>query len=119
MPLRLVSGAAAFALIATISPAHAAPAPPGERPAKQSTWAEADKSGFGTARATRSNVWFTLQHGRVSEVFYPDLSTPSVRSLELRVSGEGFSDRLPKDATTVTTRPDSRSLRYTQVATDD
>ena len=52
----------------------------------RSTWTEADKSGFGTARTTRSNVWFTLQQGRVSEVFYPDLSTPSVRTLDFVVT---------------------------------
>ena len=44
---------------------------------------EADKAGFGTAHSRQSRVWFTLQGGRVSEVFYPDLSTPSLRTLEL------------------------------------
>src|SRR4051794_36510638 len=121
MPLRLMAGAAACAVVLTgfspVVPTSAEPAPRAKH--ARSTWAEADKTGFGTARATRSNVWFTLQRGRVSEVFYPDLSTPSVRSLELRVSGEDFSDRLSTDATTVTSRPDPRSLRYTQVATDD
>ncbi|WP_243056649.1 glycoside hydrolase family 15 protein [Nocardioides sp. SR21] len=119
MFLRLVAGATAFALSAPLSPSTAAPAPPEDRPARQSTWAEADKTGFGTARATRSNVWFTLQRGRVSEVFYPDLSTPSARSLEFQVWGEEFSDKLSQDATTATTRSDPRSLRYTQVATDE
>ena len=57
------------------------------RPGHHATWTEADKTGFGTARSRGSNVWFTLQQGRTSEVFYPDLSTPSVRSLELVVTG--------------------------------
>src|SRR5687768_3964594 len=108
MPLRLVAGATAFAVVLTgfsLAPPSSAEPAPRAKPAR-STWAEADKSGFGTARATASNVWFTLQRGRVSEVFYPDLSTPSVRSLELKVSGEEFSDRLSKHATTVTTRSD-------------
>lgn len=100
-----------------VVPSAAEPVP--DAKPTRSAWAEADKSGFGTARAVSSNVWFTLQRGRVSEVFYPDLSTPSIRSLDLRVSGEEFSDRLKRDATTVVTRPDPRSLRYTQVATDD
>ena len=73
----------------------------------------------GSARraARRSNVWFTLQGGRMSEVFYPDLSTPSVRSLELRrhrrrdvhrprVDGHDDHGR---------DRPDPRSLRFTQI----
>ena len=105
------------------SPASAASAGPAARaertapgsPGEKSTWTEADKSGFGTARARRSNVWFTLQHGRVSEVFYPDTSTPSVRSLELVVTdGSTFTDR--ESAMRVSTRrPDASSLRFAQV----
>ena len=88
-----------------------------ERGAK-STWTEADKSGFGTSRSRSSNVWFTLQGGRTSEIFYPDLSTPSVRSLELMVKGEDFVDRASRDMTTTVTRSDPASLRYTQVHED-
>ena len=81
-------------------------------------WTEADKAGFGTARARRSNVWFTLQRGRTSEVFYPDLSTPSVRNLELVVTdGRTFTDRESTDTRHRTTRPDARSLGFTQVNT--
>lgn len=88
-----------------------------ERGAK-STWTEADKTGFGTARARRSNVWFTLQDGRVSEVFHPDLSTPSTRALELVVTdGRTFTDRETEDVDVVTTRPDEASLRFRQVGT--
>ena len=55
-------------------------------------WTEADKAGFGTARTRESRVWFTLPGRRLSEVFYPDLSTPSVRSLELTVSDGTTTD---------------------------
>ena len=78
----------------------------------KATWAEADKAGFGTARSLGSNVWFTLRGGNVSDVFYPDLSTPSVRTLELVVVGDDFVDRPP--AGTAVSRPDPRSLRYRQ-----
>ncbi len=123
---RALVGTAALALagglaVATPAPAHAAPpgAPgaPGA-PGDKATWTEADKTGFGTARTRRSNVWFTLQRGRTSEVFYPDLSTPSVRSLELVVVGRGFTDRESTDMRHRTTRPDARSLRFRQVNTD-
>ncbi len=84
----------------------------------KTVWTEADKSGFGTARTRRSNVWFTLQRGRASEVFYPDLSTPSVRNLELVVTdGATFTDRESGDMRHRTVRPDERSLRSTQVNT--
>lgn len=96
------------------SPGGRAPGDPGH----EATWTEADKTGFGTARTRASNVWFTLQRGRTSEVFYPDLSTPSVRSLELVVTGDGFSDRQSTDMRHRTTRPDARSLTFRQVDTD-
>ena len=82
-------------------------------------WTEADKTGFGTAHGRQSRVWFTLQGGRVSEVFYPDLSTPSLRTLELLVTDGKHTDRQSRDMTTVVTRPDDRSLRFTQVSTDN
>ena len=67
-------------------PGRAGAGAPGARGAqREQDWAEADKAGFGTAHGRKSRVWFTLESGRVSEVFYPDLSTPSIRMLELMV----------------------------------
>ena len=63
-------------------------------------------------------MWFTLRGGSVSEVFYPDLSTPSVRSLDLTVSDGTTTDVQSSDMRTVVARPDERSLRFTQVSTD-
>ena len=34
-------------------------------------WFPATKTGFGTSYTTASNVCFTLQGGRLSEVYYP------------------------------------------------
>ncbi|WP_432477682.1 glycoside hydrolase family 15 protein [Nocardioides sp. GXQ0305] len=124
MTSRLLSGVTALAVTGllvlstqTASGSEAA-ARPGDRGTK-STWTEADKTGFGTARDRSSNVWFTLQDGRMSEVFYPDLSTPSVRSLELVVTdGETFTDRTSRHTESTVERPDPRSLRFTQVNTD-
>jgi len=82
-------------------------------------WDEADKTGFGTSKTRQSKVWFTLQGGRISEVFYPDLSTPSVRNLELTVTDGTHQDRQGTDMTTVVSRPDERSLRFTLVSTDN
>ena len=90
---------------------------PADAPHKKG-WTEADKTGFGTARTRKSWVWFTLQAGRVSEVFYPDLSTPSVRSLQLTVDDGTTTDEQGTGMSTVVTRPDERSLRFTQVSTD-
>ncbi|UMG93028.1 hypothetical protein [Nocardioides sp. TF02-7] len=101
-------------------PVGTASPPPPPDTGRKHTWTEADKTGFGTARTRRSNVWFTLQRGRTSEVFYPDLSTPSVRTLELMVSDRrrSFLDRASRDMRTTVRRPDARSLRFTQVHVD-
>src|SRR4051794_1543310 len=125
--LRILVGSTAVALtVSTLGglvPTAAAPdttartAAPGA-PGHKATWTESNKTGFGTARTRGSNVWFTLQRGRTSEVFYPNLSTPSVRSLELVVTGPGFTDRESSDMRHRTTRPDPRSLRFRQVDTD-
>jgi glucoamylase len=75
--------------------ADTAPGGPGQRP----TWAPANKDGFGTAKDTGSKVWYTLQGGGLSEVYYPDLGTPSVRDLQFIVSdGHSFAER-ESDAT--------------------
>jgi glucoamylase len=89
-----------------------------DAPAAKKGWTEADKAGFGTARNRGSRVWFTLRGGEVSEVFYPDLSTPSVRSLGLTVSDGTTTDDQGTDMATVVSRPDERSLRFVQVSTD-
>ncbi|KAA1418206.1 glucoamylase [Mumia zhuanghuii] len=111
-----VSAVLGASLLAAVPAAGAPRAPAPDGPGLKSTWTEADKTGFGTARSRRSNVWFTLQRGRVSEVFYPDLSTPSVRSLELVVTdGATFTDRESVQMRPSTTRPDARSLRFKQI----
>ncbi len=123
MSLRLLAGTVAIGVavtgsVATLPTSDAAP-PPAAKDGKQRDWTEADKTGFGTSRTRASNVWFTLQGGRTSEVFYPDLSTPSVRSLEIRVtdSDRTFTDG-PADMNTTVERPDPRSLRFVQTHTD-
>jgi glucoamylase len=79
-------------------------------------WTEADKDGYGTATTTASKVWHTLDDGRLTEVFYPDLGTPSVRSLEFVVSdGKGFSQRDTQARNRSVEMIDPQSLTYRQV----
>jgi glucoamylase len=67
-------------------------------------WLPANKTGFGTSYTTASNVWFTLQNGRLSEVYYPRIDTPSVRNLDFIVTdGKTFATRA-QDASTSRTR---------------
>jgi glucoamylase len=108
---------AAAVLPVAAAPAHAEPAP--GAPGQKAVWTEADKDGFGTSHSLASTVWHTLDDGRLTEVYYPDLGTPAVRDLQLVVSdGRSFAER-EEDATRQRVRLlDSKSLGYRQVNTD-
>jgi glucodextranase-like protein len=107
----VISGAALIAALASPDAGHAATSAvaPGA-PGAAATWAPADKHGFGTSAGTASKVWYTLEHGELTEVYYPDLGTPSLRDLQLIVTdGSTFAD-LERDATTSkVTMPDPHS----------
>lgn len=75
-----------------------------DRKGADADWLPANKTGFGTSHTTASNVWFTLQNGRLSEVYYPRIDTPSVRNLDFIVTdGKSFATRA-QDASTSLTR---------------
>src|SRR3954471_10892589 len=76
-------------------------------------WTPADKDAFGTATAPQSKVWHTLQNGELTEVYYPDLGTPSVRDLQFVVGTERETDA----TTHVTQLVDPKSLTYRQINT--
>src|SRR5215203_1300960 len=88
-------------------------------PGEKAIWTEADKDGFGTSTTTESKVWFTLDDGKLTEVYYPDLGTPSVRDLQFVVSdGQTFAE-LESEATNQQVQlVDGRALAYRQVNTD-
>jgi glucoamylase len=48
-------------------------------------WPTAAKNGFGTSNTLASKVWFTLANGEMTEVFYPTVDMPSVKTLQLHV----------------------------------
>ncbi|HYQ91513.1 MAG TPA: glycoside hydrolase family 15 protein, partial [Candidatus Competibacteraceae bacterium] len=54
-------------------------------------WTSSAKSGIGTALSDKSLVWFTLSHGILNEIYYPDPDRPRTRDLGLIVTaGEDF-----------------------------
>ena len=59
-----------------------APGAPGTLP----TWTPGSKEAVGTATSAHSHVWFTLEGGILTEVYYPRLDTADVRTLEFAVS---------------------------------
>ena len=77
-----------------------------------------DKNGFGTARGTASKVWYTLRDGKLSDVYYPRIDTPSIRDSQFVVTdGSTFTDREDTDARSRVTLLDRRSLTYRLVNT--
>ena len=71
--------------LGVVATAAAKPPSPGA-PGDIHVWAPADKHGFGTAEQVASKAWFTLRQGSLSEIYYPDLSTPGFRGLQFAVS---------------------------------
>ena len=114
--VRRLLAVAAVALFVVPGAARAANAP--GAPGDVATWTEGDKDGIGTATGTTSRAWLTLDDGELTEVYAPDLGTPSLRDLQLVVSdGRTFAEREREDATHTTTLVDPRSLTYRQVNT--
>jgi glucoamylase len=54
-------------------------------PGHDAHWLSAAKNGFGTANSVASRVWFTLDDGVMTEVYYPTLDVPNVQMLQLVV----------------------------------
>ncbi|TDV44840.1 glycoside hydrolase family 15 protein [Actinophytocola oryzae] len=86
-----------LSVLALVATTAAAPAGGGEAPGAPgdpAVYQPADKQGLGTAHGgPESPVWFTLGGGRMTEVFYPDLSTPATRELALLVTdGRSFTE---------------------------
>jgi glucoamylase len=69
------------------NPQRVAPGGPGIEP----RWTRGAKSAVGTAYSTSSRVWYTLDRGSVTEVYYPTIDTPQIRDLQfLFTDGETF-----------------------------
>src|SRR3974377_1268223 len=91
-----------------------APGAPGTMP----TWTPGSKEGVGTATATDSRVWFTLEGGVLSEVYYPRLDTANVRSLEFAVSDGKKTWIESKDLVHSIERIDEHALVFRQTSRD-
>lgn len=49
-------------------------------------WTSSDKAGVGTALSAHSSVWFTLSHGILNEIYYPQVDRACTRDLGLIVT---------------------------------
>jgi glucoamylase len=101
---------------ALAGPDGAAPGAPGIT----ENFLPADKSGIETSTTTASTVWLTVQkEGGLGEIYYPDLSTPSGRTLQFVVADpQRHSVRANEAATVRTDLGDGSSLSYRQTFTE-
>ena len=93
-----------FAALCACPPSVLSEPPAGSlvRKGANADWLPANKTGFGTSYTTASNIWFTLQNGRLSEVYYPRIDTPSVRNLDFIITdGQTFAARAQDASTSV------------------
>src|SRR5689334_22995329 len=68
-------------------------------PGKAPHWTSSAKQAVGTAVSPQANLWFTIHHGKVTEVFYPRADQPAIGSLQLIVTGpRGFYSEEEADA---------------------
>ncbi len=107
---------AAFLLLASSMAAalHAqnAPGAPGAVP----TWTTGSKDGLGTSTTAESKVWYTLQGGIMTEVYYPRLDVANTRTLEFAVSDGKHVWLESKDMQHQTVRARMDALVYQQVS---
>jgi glucoamylase len=62
-------------------------------------WTSSAKTGVGTALSDKSQVWFTLSHGILNEVYFPTIDKACLRDMGLIVTdGNGFFSEEKRDA---------------------
>jgi glucoamylase len=114
---RKVSGLAIASLLlagSSVLPGQTAPGAPGAVP----TWTAAGKDGIGTSLTAASKVWFTLEGGILTEVYYPRVDMADARGLEFAVSDGKRVWIESQDLRHTIERIDARALLFRQVSTD-
>lgn len=85
-------------------------------PGTDAHWPSAAKNGFGTSNTVASKVWFTLNNGVMTEVYYPRLDVPNVQTLQLLIGG-GKVETESEDTFHKVELVDKRALSFRQINT--
>src|ERR1044072_8149114 len=83
--------------------------------AQDAHWATAAKNGFGTSNTLGSKVWFTLADGVMTEVFYPTIDMPAVRSLQFLIITDAKTENEADDTVHRLELPNPASLTFRQI----
>src|ERR1044072_8439820 len=67
-------------------------------PGIEPRWTSSAKEGVGTAYHTSCRIWFTLSHGIINEIYYPNIDRPNTRDFQLLITdGETFCHEERRD----------------------
>src|SRR3974377_1924064 len=82
-------------------------------PGIEPRWTSSAKEGVGTAYHTSCQLWFTLSHGIVNEIYYPHVDEPNTRDFQFLISdGETFCHEEKRDLDHVIEYPERDCLFY-------
>jgi glucoamylase len=88
-------------------------------PGMEPRWTRSAKEGIGTAYHTSCRVWFTLSHGIVNELYYPNVDCPNTRDLQLLITdGQSFCHEERRDLEHRLEYPEKSTLYYRLINTD-
>ncbi len=88
-------------------------------PGIEPRWTSSAKDGIGTAYSSLSNLWFTLSHGTVNEIYFPHVDTPNTRDLQFLITdGETFCHEEKRDLNHQLEYPAQNALLYRLTNTD-
>jgi glucoamylase len=82
-------------------------------PGIEPRWTRSAKEGIGTAYHTSCRVWFTLSHGIINEIYYPNVDCPNTRDLQFLITdGETFCHEERRDLEHQLDYPEKSTLYY-------
>jgi glucoamylase len=82
-------------------------------PGIEPRWTRSSKEGIGTAYHTGCRVWFTLSHGIINEIYYPNVDCPNTRDLQFLITdGETFCHEERRDLEHKIEYPEKSTLYY-------
>ncbi|MDG6995081.1 MAG: glucan 1,4-alpha-glucosidase [Nitrososphaerota archaeon] len=76
-------------------------------------WARGNKDGVGTAYSSESEIWYSIWHGTLTEVYYPTVDRPQIRDMEYLISdGKSFFHEEKRHLNVKTERLSHHDLGY-------
>jgi glucoamylase len=82
-------------------------------PGIEPRWTSSAKEGVGTAYHTSCRLWFTLSHGIINEIYYPNVDQPNTRDFQLLITdGESFCHEEKRDLDYLIDYPERDCVLY-------